>query len=40
VTKEGISDLTGELGGSYISEKTGNLVEKTLNERDKENVKK
>ncbi|MFC0228905.1 hypothetical protein [Serratia aquatilis] len=40
VAKESISDLTGAVGGSYISEKTGKLVEDTLEEIDKNNAKK
>lgn len=40
VTKEGISDLTGAVGGSYISEKTDNLVKDSLDEKDKVNVNK
>ena len=40
VAEEAVSDLTGAIGGSYISEKTGNFVKDNLDENGKNDNKK
>ncbi|WP_244968575.1 hypothetical protein [Rosenbergiella australiborealis] len=38
--KDTVTDSTGAILGGYISEKTGNAVKHTLDEKDKANAKK
>ncbi|WP_315942442.1 filamentous hemagglutinin N-terminal domain-containing protein [Erwinia pyrifoliae] len=40
VVEEAVSDLTGAIGGSYLSEKTGNFVKDNLDEKGKNDNKK
>ncbi|MFW0698576.1 hypothetical protein [Pantoea sp. R13S299] len=39
VAEEAVSDLTGVIGGSYISEKTGNYVKENLDGKEKMKIK-
>ncbi len=40
VAEEAVSDLTGAIGGSYLSEKTGNFVKDNLDGKEKNDNKK
>lgn len=40
VAEEAVSDLTGAIGGSYLSEKTGNFVKDNLDRKEKNDNKK
>jgi len=40
IAEEAVSDLTGTIGGSYISEKSGNFVKENLDEKGKNDNKK